>query len=215
MKFKHSHLALLVAIQLSGCSSVFMSDDNICFNDNGKAIDCSKLSNSTAPSPLDNQVTTTPIQDASLFKSKINFQLLNEYVEQMAMNIKDSMNGIPLSSPIAVTSFVNLDSSLKNTNVLGNQISEYFINELKNVGLPISDHKVTGFIQVTPNGDLAMSRQYMELKQNLNIGYVLTGTLVENERGMIVNARVVSLHTNNVIASNSKLIPSIVTSKFN
>jgi len=200
-----------VLVAISGCASNSPNKENICFTDAGEVIECSAMSSKLMVNPTSPDSIYSPEkkQDPSLFKSNINFVLLNEYVEQLAMQLHSNL-GEHLSSPVAVTSFVTLDSTLKNTTLLGNQVSEYFINELKSVGIPVSDYKVTGFIQVTPSGDLAMSRKVYELKPDLNIGYVLTGTLIENENGMIINARITSLNSNRVVASASKLVPALV-----
>jgi len=222
MKFKSSHLAFLAAIQLTGCSSLFISDENICFNDNGKAINCADLSNNTTVQPADMNpanVTNLPevksMQDPSLFQSTINFQLVNEYIEQMTTSMKRSIADIDLGSGIAVTPFINLSSGMKDTSLLGNHISEYFINELRNSGLPVSDYKVKGIIQGTTHGTLMMTDELAMLKKNKHVGYVLTGTLIKHARGTMVNARIVSVDSNVVIASSSRLIPKIVTARFN
>ncbi len=216
MKLKLISLALASTTLVSGCSMFnnLMFDDireqEICFEDNGEVIECngSMLGTNVSTVANDTFIPET-LQDPTLFKSNVNFVLLSEYVEQMAMELRQTTS-TNINSPVAVTSFVALDSTLKSTSMLGNQISEYFINELKKVGIPVSDYKVTGYIEVTPNGDLAMSRRLHELKAGLNIGNVLTGTLIQHERGVVVNARITSLASNNVIASSSKLIPNQV-----
>jgi TolB-like protein len=207
MKFKSSHLAILAAIQVSACSSLFVSDNNVCFTDVGKAIDCSELSigNISAPLVLDND--TAP--QSNSFPSKINSQLLSEYIKQMVIDMQHSLNGATVSSSIAVTSFVTLNLPPNRPRILGHHISEYFTNELINIGLPASDYKSSGVIRVTTDGHFVLSGSE---KQNNDINYVLTGSLIQDQRGTMVNARVVSLLTNAVIASNSKFIPHLVTS---
>lgn len=207
MKLKVLSLALGASL-LSGCVLNDPLDSQICFADNGEVIECEELAitpsqSSTAPLSLEK------IEEPTLFKSNVNFVLLNDYVEQMAIELYDTMS-VPVKAPVAPTSFVMLDSTMQNTTQLGNQISEYFINELKSVGIPVSDFKVTGYIEVTPNGDIAMSRKLNELKRSLNIGYVLVGTIIDNRKGVVVNSRIVSLQNNEVIASSSKFIPSII-----
>ncbi|MBU2917113.1 hypothetical protein KO505_03935 [Psychrosphaera sp. F3M07] len=201
----------IITLAILGCASKGLPEENICFSDEGEVMDCRELSSHLTFNTSGNNSVSSPekAQDPTLFKSNINFVQLSEYVEQMAMELKSKLSQ-NLTLPVAVTSFVTLDSTLNNTTLLGNQVSEYFINELKGVGIPVSDYKVTSFIQVTPNGDLAMSRRIHELKTDLNIGYVLTGTLIENKSGIIINSRIVSLSTNNVIASASKLVPTLI-----
>lgn len=216
MNVKQLSLLSFLALLSAGCSTfdTITNNKEYCFDDTGQTIECidqqDKLRLNPTSAQSDYQVNR--VQDPSLFSTNLDFQLLKDYVENMAMNLKHQSQ-MPLTAPIAVTSFVQLDSTLKNTNILGNQISEYFVSELKGVGFPVSDYKVTGFIQVTPEGDLAMSRQFEELNQSLKVGYVLTGTLIRNERGMVVSARIVSLSTNQVVSSTTKLLPSLIVDR--
>ena len=210
MKIKTYLLALLTTSQIAACSSNDISNENVCFTDRGEIIDCSLLSMKS--NNFGSELNVPLTQDLSLFSNNINFQLLSEYIEVMSMDLMNSIDSSSIKGPIAVTSFVNLNSTLKTTSLLGNHISEYFINELRNTNFPVTDFKVTGFIQVTPDGDLAMSRKIFELKDNLEVAYILTGTLIQNERGVIVNARIVSLSTNTILSSTTKLLPHIVLS---
>jgi TolB-like protein len=213
MKFFAKPMCLLIpAVFTASCGTTFFSElghnDQICFDNNGDTIECSNLFLASPPLNIEDKPINT-----TLFYSKTNFVLLNEYVEQMAMKLGDDLRGINVTSSIVVTSFVFLDSSLKNTNTLGNQIAESFIGELKAVGLPVNDIKVTGAIQVTPLGDFALSRNSEELKLIQNVGYVLTGTMVNNDKGIVINARIVGMTSNRVIASTSKFIPNIILSE--
>lgn len=210
---------LIISSQFSGCASHKMEDETICFNDQGMPISCADIeqeSNNLSMNIASPKSKYMPraVMDPSLFNSRINFIVLNEYVEQMAIKLQEQTNPKYMSSPVAVTSLVTLDSTLENTSLLGNQISEYFINELKGVGYKVSDHKVTGHIKVTSNGDMAMSRDIQKLKHNLSIGSVLTGTMIQNQRGMVINVRIVSLETNRVIASTTKLIPRLIVNEY-
>lgn len=215
MKLKSLSLAILSASLLNGCQSTdsieAIAEQSLCFDDAGQVIECSSLTQPMAATPTHPNSVYQPVklEDPSLFNPKLNFVLLNEYVEQMAMDLHHNLQG-QMITPVAITSFVTLDSTLKNASLLGNQLSEYFITELKNVGIPVSEHKVTGAIEVTPNGDFAMSRDLYELNPELDINYVLTGTLIENKRGTVINARVVSLQDNSVVASATKLVPNLV-----
>lgn len=209
MKLKPLYLALLPASLLSGCSFNDVPEEYICFSDDGEIVDCREQTQNIQPTTPTSIYSPEKADADSIFKSNVNFVLLSEYVEQMAIDLRKNYNAKGNDS-VAVTSFVPFDSSLQNSTVLGNQISEYFINELQNVGIPVSDHKVMGEIKVAPNGDFAMSRQLYELRRTMNVGYVLTGTLIENARGIIVNARIVSLNSNRVVATSSSLIPNLV-----
>lgn len=206
MKLNFIYLTLFAV--LSGCAFTDTKPEQyICFSDGGEIIDCQDQE--LIPASPNNSAQPEPMPSSHIVTSNVNFILLSEYVEQMAMDLRTKYSA-PDDQAVSVASFVPLDTSLQNATVLGNQISEYFINELKSVNIPVSDHKVMGTIKISANGDFAMSRQIYELKRNINIGYVLTGTLIENSKGVIVNARIVSLSNNRVVASSSKLIPKVI-----
>lgn len=144
------------------------------------------------------------------YNTNRHFVSLYEYVEQMALDISHDLVGSNINHPIAVASFVHLDATLDNTDHVGNQIAEYFITELREMGLAVNDHKITGNILVTPRGDFAFSRDTDELKSEQNAGYVLTGTMTKQPTGTLISARVVGLTSNTVLASSSKFVPNLM-----
>jgi len=140
----------------------------------------------------------------------INTVLLNEYVEQMAINLIDNLNPQIVGVKVAVASFVELSSSLTKTSALGNQLSENFIHEIQKLGLQVIDFKTVDIIQVTPSGDFMFSRNMRDLSMKNNINYALSGTLVYGEFGVVVNARIINLNTKVVVSSARKMIPHFV-----
>jgi TolB-like protein len=146
----------------------------------------------------------------SLFNTDLHFNRLAEYTEQMAADLQRDVQGMQVDQLIVVASFVHLDSSLQNTDSLGIQLAESFINELQQIGLPVADHKLMGVLDVNDKGDFAFSRDMGQFYNNVNIGYVLTGTMLKNSRGLVVNARIINFKTNAVVASSSKFLPNKV-----
>lgn len=114
------------------------------------------------------------------------------------------------STPIAVTSFVFLDSDYEKSDLVGKQLSESFIHEVHKFGIPVLDFKTTDFIRVSPDGDFILSKDYLELSGELPIKYALTGTLVKHLAGYMVNARVIGLQSKAVVASAQGFLPSNV-----
>ncbi|MFM9597580.1 FlgO family outer membrane protein, partial [Streptomyces scabiei] len=62
-------------------------------------------------------------QDSTQFTPLKHHKTLVNYVEQMALDLVDTMQS-EQDIAIAVTSFVDLDASLNNSSQLGNQLSE-------------------------------------------------------------------------------------------
>lgn len=136
-----------------------------------------------------------------------NYQLLGNYVSRMASELVRNLHPHYYVKPIGVASFVNLDSTLERTNLAGNQIAEEFITEIRQLGLPVIDYKLTGHIRVTANGDFAFSRDAHQLRKKVGMNSVLTGTLVWHEGGLTINARIIDLETNAILAANKGHIP--------
>jgi TolB-like protein len=124
-------------------------------------------------------------------------------MHQLADNIKY----VNQNTPIAVMSFVLLDSDLQKTTLVGNQIAESFVHEVHKFGLPVLDYKTTDFFRISEEGDFIFSRDYMELRTDLPIDYVLTGTLTKHQKGYLVNARIIGIKSKAVVASAQGLVP--------
>ncbi|MBN7828080.1 FlgO family outer membrane protein, partial [Bowmanella dokdonensis] len=57
-------------------------------------------------------------------------------------------------------------------------------------------------------GDLVLSRDYTELRPDMQANLVLTGTLTKHRRGVLVQARMVDLVSKELKASAQTLLPS-------
>lgn len=198
-----SHKSLVVAAMLgslAGCMS-FSDGTRLCADEQGEFYTCHDLS--IAP------VQQTSV-DPSLYSVPLNFQLLSDYTEQMAADLQQDLAGKKIKGNIVVASFVHLDATLRSTNRLGNQLAEFFIHDLQEIGLPVSEHRLSDALSINAAGDFALNRSNEAFKFDHHVGYVLVGTLLENNRGLIVNTRLVSTRTHEVLASSSKLLPTAV-----
>jgi len=196
---KIKYLYLLISIlAITGCSHghVFQNDHNSHRSHEHKPESHSSLVNWQIP--------------ANTYRPKYTHKLLSDYTEKLAMELIENMQYVSQSSPIAVTSFVDLDNNLKTTNILGNQLAEDFIHELQVYGLTVVDYKHTGQIAVSKNGDFVFSRDGHELGNYPEVKYVLSGTLTYNNRGAIINARIIGVDSKVVVSSAKSFIPSFI-----
>lgn len=134
---------------------------------------------------------------------------INDLVKGLAYQMLQSSNFVNEKTPIAVASFVNLND-LESTNWLGNQIAENFVHELQHHGLVVIDFKATGHIRVTKEGDYVFSRDWKELPERQIIDYVVAGTMMEQEDGIIINARMIGIQSHVVVATAQSFIPTWV-----
>jgi TolB-like protein len=185
---------------LSGCAYY----SNECVNYLGKYT-CGELE------PEQNEAGMTPrsVYSDEGLRTRYSHKQISHYVEQMAMKMVNNKS-LEINAPIAVASFVQFDSTLNRTNILGNQIAESFIYELQQYHLPVVDYKLTGAIHITPKGDFSFSRDVKLLAKDQQIGYVLSGTLTRAKGGVVVNARIIGLTSKVVVASSQSFIPGFV-----
>ncbi len=135
---------------------------------------------------------------------------LNHYVQAMMHDLIAVMDPGVANAIFAVTSFVYLDGPYDETDLLGNQLAESFMHEVHQFGLTQIDFKTTDFIRVTPQGDFVFSRDFLELREEQPIEYVLGGTLVRHQSGVMVNARLVGIDSKRVLAAAQGFIPQPV-----
>ena len=134
---------------------------------------------------------------------------INDVVKGLAFQMLESSSFVNPKTPIAVASFVDL-KDLESTNWLGNQIAENFVHELQRHGMIVVDFKTTGHIRVTKEGDYAFSRDWKELPERQIIDYVVTGTMMEQEDGILLNARMIGMQSRVVVATAQSFIPAWV-----
>jgi TolB-like protein len=131
---------------------------------------------------------------------------INDVVKGLAFQMLESSAFVNTKTPVAVASFVNLND-LESTNWLGNQIAENFVHELQRHGLVVIDFKTTGHIRVTKEGDYIFSRDWKELPERQIIDYVVAGTMMEQENGILINARMIGIKSRVVVATAQSFIP--------
>ncbi len=163
----------------------------------------------TAP-PEANYMTPWVNSDTG-FKPTFTHKSLQDYAAQLAMELLYNSQQLAVNDLIGVTSFVRLDDSLRNSNVLGNQLSEYFISEIQQLGMPVTDFKVKNSVEVTRSGDLVFSRNANRLAREMSMNHVLTGTLIEKPNGTQINARIVALSDRRIVSTASLIVPSFIS----
>jgi TolB-like protein len=224
---------LLMLCLLAGCSSLPSTEQLFASSPDGTSesdvektlmqsngivdIDASAVANS----PSDLQAQTTGSIDAfgsivkpsimatttGVYKSMPLTKHVGYYVRNMAQDLVSNMEYVSERTPVAVTHFSLIDSDLKQTNLLGQQMAESFVHEFHKFRMPVVEYKATQFIRVTEVGDFVMSRDFLDLKNDTAIQYVLTGTMTKHQGGFIINARMLGMQSNIVVASAQSFIP--------
>jgi len=154
----------------------------------------------------DNFYKTMQVNKSEIDSYNLPKHAINDVVKGLAYQMLESSAFVNAKTPVAVASFVNL-KDLESTNWLGNQIAENFVHELQRHGLVVIDYKTTGHIRVTKEGDYVFSRDWKELPERQIIDYVVAGTMMEQENGVLVNARMIGIQSRVVVATAQSFIP--------
>jgi len=137
-------------------------------------------------------------------------QKVNDYTDRLAHDLYKNMRNKILNHPILVTSFVKFDDTLQKTSKLGNLVSESLIGNLQEYDIQIMDVHLMGVIDITPTGDFVFSRNGDNILYTGEVTYVLSGVIIESERGFTINARIMELKSKKIISTASTFIPSFV-----
>lgn len=135
---------------------------------------------------------------------------IGDYVNNMAQDLVSNMAYVTERTPVAITTFSMVDSDLIETNILGHQMAQSFIHEFHKFRIPVVEFKNTQFIRVTEQGDFVLSRDFLELNNATPIQYVLTGTMTKHRGGFLINARLIGMKSNVVVASAQNFVPHYV-----
>ncbi|ALZ74346.1 FlgO family outer membrane protein [Rheinheimera sp. F8] len=217
MKKIHSLLLLCLTV-LSGCASwerysLLTGNAEAEVEIQGQAQQRSKPQYFVSPALYDGEAYQATQQAVQKLQSQYQPQAavnVNHYVQSMMHDLVANLDLVNPQMVIGMTSFVYLDGPYDQTDLLGNQLSESFMHEVHQFGLGVIDFKTTDYIRVTPQGDFVFSRDFMDLKEEQPIEYVLGGTLVRHQGGTLINARLVSVASKKVAATAQGFIPQQV-----
>jgi TolB-like protein len=202
---------LAFAAGLAGCAN-FTDDEN---GLNNSSIESNQLLTSNTAEQDNNSANRFKTDYSGKFSSKgsytssnsRDYNKINLIAQGMMQDMITNLQYVNSTTPIGVTSFVFLEQLNDATSIVGNQLSESFVHEIHKLGIPVIEYKMTDYIRVTPGGDFALSRDYLELNGDLPIEYILTGTLVEHKDGFLVNTKMVGLLSKAIVGTAQGFIP--------
>lgn len=113
----------------------------------------------------------------------------------------------------AVVGFVPVENYKFNPDVhhplqlLGHQLREGFITEATKRGYTTQEFLMSSDIKVTAMHDRVLSRDVEELARSQRIDFYITGTVLPQEAGAMVNARIVNVRSQEVVAAATRFFP--------
>ncbi|WP_344965057.1 FlgO family outer membrane protein [Oceanisphaera sediminis] len=131
---------------------------------------------------------------------------LQQHMSALAYHLVSSAHHLDSQSGIAVSGFVD-QQDYHSQDDFGRLLSETMMFQLNQYGLRVVDFKALPFIRITPQGDVSTSRDYRQLSSRIGARYLLHGTVSETTGGRLINARLVSMGDNSLVASAQQFIP--------
>jgi TolB-like protein len=213
------NLSLLAAIALSGCAVFAPIEDMVTLDEQTQDTELSQNvdDGSTLASSVSfqkqfkqDELATATAPNAQHSTAYDKEHGINYYVRGLMQDLVANLQYVNSTTPVAVVSFVMLDSNYNDSNLLGIQIAESLIHEVHKFGIPVIDFKTTGYIRVTEQGDFAFSRDYEDFSGEMPARYIVGGTMLKHTDGYLINARIVGMQSQAVVASAQSFIPNSV-----
>lgn len=137
---------------------------------------------------------------------------IHHYVESLARQLFDTSNGIDISQPVIVGTFLPADSLMPETNeqvkAYGLQLQESFTTLSMQAGLRVIEYKSLPGVMMKSEADVMLSRNKERLDQKFNAQYLLTGNYIEQENSLVVNVKLIALSDKRLIGAATGYIPT-------
>ncbi|MFC3094939.1 hypothetical protein DRW07_17490 [Alteromonas sediminis] len=91
--------------------------------------------------------------------------------------------------------------------LLGHQIREGMITEATKRGFTAQEFLISSDIKLTAVDDRVLSRSVDELSNVQRVDYYITGTILHQQEGAVVNARIVHVRNKEVVAAATRFFP--------
>jgi TolB-like protein len=214
------NFSLLAALALSGCAIFDPIDDMVTLDEQSQDTELSQNVDDVSPLASSvsfqkqfqqNELATATEQNNQNSTAYSKEHGINYYVRGLMQDLVANLQYVNSTTPVAVVSFVMLNSNYNDSNLLGIQIAESLIHEVHKFGIPVIDFKTTGFIRVTEQGDFAFSRDYKDFSGEMSARYIVGGTMLKHTDGYLINARIVGMQSQAVVASAQSFIPNSVS----
>lgn len=136
------------------------------------------------------------------------------YTERLADQLFHKLQPLE-SGAVAVTTFADVqlmapDISRKSSYNASLQLQESMQTVATQLGYQVSEIRLNDAVLVHSGFENSLGRDVSQLAQNQQARYVITGTLTEGEVHITVNAKLIDLKSQQVLAAASSVIPVAV-----
>ena len=137
-----------------------------------------------------------------------------EYHTYMLANELFADVGSARQSRYAVVGFVPADTMKYSTGhqhplmLLGHQLEQGMITEATKRGFSTQEFKLSNDIIVSNESDRVLTRNIDQLSNIERVDFYITGTMVYQESGAVVNARIINARNKNIVAAATRFFPA-------
>lgn len=124
----------------------------------------------------------------------------------MADQLERNVDRKSLENTFIVTSFTNLNR-LSETTPFGRLIAENTIHELQVRKWKVFEVRLTKDVIINETGEFSLSRDISKIREQYQVGGIVTGTYSVAGNNIIVNARVIDITTGLVVSSAQTHMP--------
>ncbi|RVT45432.1 hypothetical protein EMM73_13285 [Rheinheimera sediminis] len=154
------------------------------------------------------------IAEPAQFRKAAKHPPLLFYTERLADQLFYQLKPLD-SGAIAVTTFADAQLMAPDTSRSANynaalQLQESMQTVATQLGYQVSELRLNDGVLVHPGYENSLGRDLSQLANNQQARYLITGTLTEGELHITVNAKLIDLQSQQVIAAASSVIPTDV-----
>lgn len=148
--------------------------------------------------------------EQAMTEEVIEVESANEHFDRKIFSLIEQLTQVERfyyqQKPVAFTTLVWMDtleskSDQRASTLLGHQISSSLKTELVQRGGIVVEHKSGKAISMSDNASYYLTRKLDELSKDIEVNYVLAGTLLEVKGGVEVNVEVIDIMSHQVVSS--------------
>ncbi len=140
-------------------------------------------------------------------KPILDVDLIDSSYEAADRLMENLITDLDASKTLLVASFVDIDN-VERSNTLGRMVSEQISSRISQHGFGVIEIKLREQLSVRPEtGELLLSRDYTALRDGNDAQAVVVGSYALGQNKLYVNARIVRLNDNVVIAAHNYSLP--------
>ncbi|WP_100656842.1 FlgO family outer membrane protein [Alteromonas flava] len=152
----------------------------------------------------------TAVPDNGISSALGNVELhTHQLANELFSRVRNNRN-----SRYAVVGFVPVDTLQYNPDAqsplmyLGHQLEQGMMTEAARRGFITQEFKLSNDILINDTSDRVLTRDIERLSSSNSVDYYITGTLVYQQEGAIVNARIINAQNKDVIAAATRFFPA-------